>query len=222
MRFNRFVFLCLLLILAIGGCAKKEEKGTGLTSKAFPKNTPQPLNYENLSVLIGDMKTFSQAAKKIDRKTVNEMNSRYVDVYFSTEQQPLLLNLYPDPANHRVIHLVVPKDPKTGSDFVLRFDKKLPIIDSNQILLELHTSRPDAPLTCPMQADDLTAYMKDYQTHKYVVKYKLFKRFSQSGTYDFDAISYPAYRVKGLPFIVFDIVSAQLTDLTTNATADCK
>jgi hypothetical protein len=221
MRYFPFVVVGLLSLFVAAGCGKKEESSTA-SSKGFPKSTPQPLNYETLSILIGDMKAFSQAVKKIDRKTVNEIDSRYVDVYFETVQQPLLLNLYPDPTNDLVIQIVVPKDPKTGSDFVLHFDKKLPIINSNEMILELHTSSPDAPLACPMRVGDLTAYMKEYQSHKYEVKYKLFKRFSQSGTYDFDAISYPAYRMKGLPFIVFDIVSAQLTDLTTNAIAECK
>lgn len=200
------------------GCEKKSQNEPA--TKPFPKSIPQPLNYENISVLIEDMKQFSQAVKAVNRKAVGELDARYLDVYFETVQQPLLLNLYP--ANNGILHIVVPKDPKTGSDYVLRFDKKLPVIDSNEVILELRTSSPDAPLTCPIPIADFTAYMKEYRTHKFEVRYKLYKRFSQSGTYDFDALTYPAYRAKGLPFIVFDIVSAQLTDHTANVTADCK
>ena len=227
MKQTESICLRIILILAVCafvfvGCEKKNQSGTGSETKAFPKNAPQPLNYENLSVLIEDMKQFSQSVKAVNRKAVEDLDKRYLDVYFETVQQPLLLNLYPDPANNRILHIVVPKDPKTGSDYVLRFDKKLPVINSNEVILELRTSSPDAPLTCPLAVSDLTTYMKEYRTHKFEVKYKLYKRFSQSGTYDFDALTYPAYRAKGLPFIVFDIVGAQLTDLTVNATADCK
>lgn len=215
----RTVLILVVCAFVFVGCEKKNQNETPGT-KPFPKNTPQPLNYENISVLIGDMKQFSQAVKAVNRKTVEEIDARYVDVYFETVQQPLLLNLYP--ANNRVLHIVVPKDPKTGSDYLLRFDKKLPVIDSNEVILELRTSSPDSPLTCPMPEGDFTEYMKEYRTHKFEVRYKLYKRFSQSGTYDFDALTYPAYRSKGLPFIVFDIVSAQLTDITANVTAECK
>jgi hypothetical protein len=143
-------------------------------------------------------------------------------VYFETDQQPLLLNLYPDPVNGKVIHVLVPKDPRTGADYVLHFDKNLPVIDSKKLLLELQTSSPEAPLTCPMEVTDLSTYMKEYRDHKFRVRFKLFKQFSQSGTFDFDALVYPVYRSKGLPFLTFDIVSAELTDLTANSVVLCK
>jgi hypothetical protein len=217
------IFLMLYAgILHQWGCKKEEKKEIVSTAHKFPKNIPQPLNYQNLSILIEDMKRFSQAVKAINHSKVQEIDDRYQDVYFETEQEPLLLNLYPDPANGRVLHVLMPKDPKTGSDYVVRFDQKLPVIDSNTVIFELHTASPDAPLTCPMQLTDISEYMKEYRDHKFRVRYKFFKRFSQSGTYDFDALTFPAYRSKGLPFIVFDIVSAQLTDQTVNVTFDCK
>lgn len=219
-----FLTLVLAMSVVFSGCKtdKKEVTEAGGTRKAFPKNAPQPLNYENLSKLIQDMKEFSQAVKQVNQKEVQEIDSSYQGVYFETIQQPLLLNVYPDPANSKVIHLVVPKNPQTGSDYVLRFDQKLPVINSNEVIIELHTSSPDAPLSCPMQVTDLSVYMKEYRGHKFQIRYKLFKQFSQSGTFDFDALVYPVYRSKGLPFLVFDIGGAQLTDLTANATVDCK
>ncbi len=221
---NGLLFAVLLIaqIVILPGCKKEDNKEASAPSKVFPKNLPQPLDYPTISAMISDMDRFSRAVKAVNHKEVESIDERYRDVYFETQQQPLLLNLYPDPTNGRIIHLVVPKDPKTGSDYVLHFEQKLPIIDSNSVLLELHPPTTDAPLSCPMQLTDIAAYMKHYQDHKYEIRYKLSKRFSQSGTYDFDALRFPAYRSKGLPFIVFEIVSAQLTDLTTKQTIDCK
>ena len=213
--------ILLLVVPVLSGCKKEKKREAGAV-KIFPKNVPQSLNYENVSTLIGDMKEFSQAVKSVNQKEVQEIDGRYQDVYFETDQQPLLLNLYPDHANGKVIHVVVPKDPRTGSDYVLNFDKNLPIINSKKLLLELQTSSPEAPLTCPMEVTDLSTYMKEYRDHKFRVRFKLFKQFSQSGTFDFDALVYPVYRSKGLPFLNFDILSAELTDLTANSTVLCK
>ncbi len=141
-RSSLLALILLSTVFFVGGCKTDIKKESASVSKGFPKNVPQPLTYQNVSTLIEDMKEFSQAVKAVNKKEVQAIDDRYQDVSFETEQQPLLLNLYPDPANGKVIHVVVPKDPQNGSEYVLRFDQKLPVIDIIPILAMTPSSLP--------------------------------------------------------------------------------
>jgi hypothetical protein len=66
------------------------------------------------------------------------------------------------------------------------------------------------------------AYVNEYRTHELRVKFTLYKRFLKSATFDFDALTFPVYRTRGLPFVVFELVKAELADKTAGVSAPCR
>lgn len=212
------VFACLCLY----SCNAEKKQDQIHAAPSFPKNTPQDLNYETVSRILNDMKTYTETVKKLDHATSQKLDQNYQGVTFKTQQKPLFLNVYPDPAGGRVIFLLVPKEPSTGSSYLLTFDRKLPVIDSETVELQVRTRDPEKPLTCSLQVADLAAYMTEYPSHQIVVEYQFTKKFLQSGTYDFDALTVPGYRQRGYVFITFDLAKAEVKDLTANLlTAKC-
>ena len=217
-----YKYACLVLLMSLSLYSCGGQKGqNGSSVPALAKNTPHELTFETVSRIIQDMKRYTDAVKKLDHSTIQPIDQDYQGVRFTTQQPPLFLNVYPDPAGGRVIFLLVQKDPSTGSNYLLTFDKKLPVIDSETVELQIRTKDPEKPLTCSMQVADTAAYMTQYPSHKIVVQYELTKKFLQSGTYDFDALTVPSYRQRGYAFITFDLVKASLKDETANLTADC-
>lgn len=208
-----------LLVLTLFCCNKaKTTVGSG---KVFPPGKPVPLTYENVSALITDMDQFSSAVKSLDDRTIKTIDARYKDVQFELDQPPLILNATPDPANSKVLFLFSPKDPKTGSNYVLSFDKKLPVIDSTTVEIQLRGDAPEFSLNCRMDVPDPVAYAHERESHVYEAKYMLTKRFYRSGTYDFDALRFMPYRNNGVAFIVFDASKVELRDTTANLGASC-
>jgi len=213
------VFVMSLSVVC--GCRDNEATVQPSTT-TFPRNTPQELNYQNISVLLQDMKAFAVGVRALNQRMLQAIDAKYKDVTFKIDQQPLFINVYPDPATKAVIFLLMPKDPRTGSNYLLTFEKKVPVADSDTIEIQIRTENPEQPFQCKLQVSDPSAYMKERENHKYSVMYTLRKAFLQSGTYDFDALTYPSYRTKGFPFIVFDFVSAELKDTTLRRTTSCK
>jgi hypothetical protein len=203
------------------GC-KKEESKSNVPEKAFPKGTPQELNYDNISLLIQDMHQFSKALRPLNHEKLKSIDERYKGVFFDHKAKPLFINVYPDIDNKRVVFLISPKDPATGSNYVLKFDKNLPVVKSNTLEVIVRLPDPEEPLTCWMPMNDPGKYVSEVQSHLFTVRYKLFKKFLQSGTFDFDALTIPTYRTRGMPFIVFDLDEAELTDTTAKISCMCQ
>lgn len=191
-------------------------------SRTLPKGVPQELNYDNVSLLLEDMDRFVKALKPLNLEAAQRVDARFNGVTFQTVQPPLFVNVYPDPANKRVVFLIFPKDPKTGSTYLLHFDKKLPVVNEDTIEVQIRTRNPEEPLTCLLDQPDPQAYVDQVRTHLFSVRYLLFKRFLQSGTFDFDGLSIPTYRQRGYPFIVFDLGKAELNDNTAKLTCECR
>lgn len=210
----------LFSLLWIYSCDQKAGQ-PGSSTPAFAKDKPHELNFETVSRLIQDMNQYNDSVKKLDHSKIQALDGRYQGVHFTVQQKPLFLNVYPDPAGGRVIFLLVPKDPTTGSNYLLTFDKKLPVVDAETIELQVRTKDPEKPLTCTLPVTDTAAYMTAYPTHQYVVEYQFTKKFLQSGTYDFDALTVPSYRQRGYAFITFDLAKVQVKDQTANSTAEC-
>jgi hypothetical protein len=213
--------LLLLALVLCSGCGGGEGAGA-LSTKAFPKGEPQPLTYENVSTLINDMDTFASAVKKLDQDMIKTVDQRYSDVQFEMEQPALFLNVYPDAPNGRVVFLLVPKDPETGANYLLAFEKKLPVIDAYSIEAHLRNANQENPITCAMTVADPVAYVQDHGSHTYRAHYLMSKRFFQSGTYDFDSLHFESYRSAGNVFVVFDPLKIELKDTTANLSCICK
>jgi hypothetical protein len=201
---------------------KKENGKSNVAEKAFPKGTPQELNYDNVTLLIQDMQQFSKALRPLNHEKAKSIDERYKGVFFEQKAKPLFLNVYPDVDNKRVVFLISPKDPATGSNYVVKFDKNIPIANSNTVEVIVRLPDPEGPLTCWMSMNDPGAYVSEVQSHLFTVRYKLFKKFLQSGTFDFDALTIPTYRTRGMPFIVFDLDDAELTDTTAKLSCKCQ
>lgn len=218
MKQNLILFILCCCLISCG----EEKPKVQLSGKTFPKGAPQELNYENVSTLLDDMKAFAASVKALDRKTIRTINDGYTGVLFQTTQKPLFLNVYPDPTNKAIIFLLLPKDPQTGSNYLLKFDKNLPAVGENIIELQIRTKDEQTPLNCTLPVPDAAAYMQEYRTHSYEAKYIFRKQFIQSGTFDFDALTYPAYRTRGYPFIVFDLTKTEITDTTAHLACECR
>ncbi len=213
------VALLAALLFACGG--QKESEKQPPAGPALATKTAQALTYELVSRILKDMSSYTTAVKKLDNASLQKLDKSYQGVTFTTEQKPLFLNVYPDQAGGRIIFLLVPKEPTTGSNYLLTFDRKLPVIDSETVELQIRTKDPEKPFTCSLQVADTAAYMTEYPSHQFVVRYNFTKKFLQSGTYDFDALTVPSYRTRGYPFIVFDFGKAEVVDQTANLTASC-
>jgi hypothetical protein len=212
------VSLAVLVLFACKPAEKKKEE----SRKPWPTGAPLGLTYENVSVILQDMEAFTGAVQKLDGPRTREIDDRYRQVLFGVEAEPLFINVYPDPPYSRIVFLIMPKDVQTGTDFSYNYPKLLPVVRTRKIEIKIRTSHPEEPLVCLMKVPDTAAYMDEQDSHKYVVRFYLRKRFIQSGTFDFDALTIPSYRPRGVPFIAFDLDQAQLTDLTTNKSCDCK
>jgi len=211
-----FILCCFLI-----SCGQEKPK-VPLSGKTFPKGTPQDLNYENMSALLNDMKAFAASVRSLDQKAIQTINERYTGVLFQTTQKALLLNVYPGPTNKAIVFLLVPKDPQTGANYLLKFDKTLAAAGENVLELQIRTKDEQTPLNCTLPVPDAAVYMQEYRSHAYEAKFTFRKQFVQSGTYDFDALTYPAYRTRGYAFIVFDLTKTELTDKSANLTCECR
>jgi len=218
----RPLFILLAVLLLCFAACQKQQNTAVTQEKSFPKHVGQALNYENLSILLKDMQAYAAAVKKLDQTALKAINNRYTDVYFQSTVSPLFLNVYPDAPNGKIVFLMVPKDPETGADFLLKFDKKLPVVNSETIQIQVRSENPDQPYNCLLPVSNPSEYMNEYKNHKLAARYTLYKRFLQSGTFDFDALTVPGYRTSGYPFIVFLLVKSELTDSTVNQTVECK
>lgn len=220
MRTKTFGALLFVLSLTLPFCDSKKDAGKE-TATTFPEGSTQNLTYENVSKILQDMHRYNAAVQKLDNSTLQQLDRNYQSVTFRTDQKTLFLNVYPDPAGGRIIFLLVPKEPSTGANYLLTFDKKLPVIDSETVELQVRTKDPEKPLTCTLAVPDTAAYMTEYPSHEFVAQYHFKKRFLQSGTYDFDALTVPSYRSRGYAFITFDLLKAEVKDQTANLTATC-
>jgi hypothetical protein len=216
---KKHVFI-LLLVASLISCGGKSASN-GTSKPSFPKNSPQQLNEQTISAVLKDMKTYTDAVQKLDQSVLKGLDRDYEGVIFHTEQKPLFLNVYPDAAGGRVIFLMMPKDPATGSNYLLTFGKELPVVNDKTIELQIRTRDPEQPLTCAMKVTDPAAYMSEYQSHDVIASYELTKKYLRSGTYDFDALTVPSYRQHGYAFITFDFHKAEVMDKTANLTATC-
>ncbi len=217
----RQTLVVIMLACMLSGC-KKDDSKSNVQEKSFPKGTPQEFNYDNVSLLIQDMQKFSKALRPLDHEKAKAVDERYKGVFFEYKAKPLFLNVYPDVDNKRVVLLISPKDPATGSNYVLKFDKNLPVVNTNTIELIVRLRDAEEPLTCWMSMEDPGKYVSEVQSHLFTVRFKLFKKFLQSGTFDFDALTIPTYRTHGIPFIVFDQDDAELTDTTAKISCKCQ
>src|SRR5262245_58514885 len=217
---NKFIFLGFIFVLICTGCSKRKPEDE-LPVKSFPKGVPQKLTYENVSMLIADMQRFHNALKPLDTKRAKAIDERYKGVFFELQQKPLFLNVYFDPQNKRIVFLIAPKDPATGENYLLKFDKNLPLVNMNTVEVQLRLKDNEAPLTCLLSHEDPDGYVQEVQSHLFTVKYKLYKKFLQSGSFDFDALTIPTYRKHAYPFIVFDLDEAELTDTTAKLSCRC-
>lgn len=210
-----------ILSLTVLGCNKErtEEKPP---AKSFPKGVPQSLNYETTTQIIEDMQRFQKALKPLDIERAKAIDERYKGVFFELQVKPLFVNVYPDPPNKRVVFLIVPKDPVTLETYLLKFDKNLPVVNMDTVEIQIRLRDQESPLTCLMPHENSDAYVQEVQSHLFTVKYKLYKKFLQSGTFDFDGLTIPTYRKRALPFIVFDLDEAELTDTTAKLSCKCK
>jgi hypothetical protein len=189
---------------------------------SFPKNSKQQLDEKTFSLILQDMKRYTEAVRELDHSVLKTLDDQYSTVTFETEQKPLFLNVYSDKPSGQIVFLMMPKDPETGSNYLFQFPKNLPVINGKTVELQIRTQDAEKPLTCMMKVPDPAAYMPDFKSHEVTAQYELKKHFLQSGTYDFDALNMPSYRQRGYPFVTFDYQKAQVIDKTANLTADCK
>jgi hypothetical protein len=217
---GKFLIIAILTLGAFS-CGSDQKPNGPISGSAFPKNQPQELTYQTVSKIIQDMKQFHSAVQKLHEPTLRSIDQNYQNVVFVIDRSPLFLNVYPDPAGGRIIFLLVPKDPATGGNYLLTYDQKLPVIDSETVELQIRTKDPEKPLTCTLDVADTAAYMTEYPSHQFHARHLLTKKFLQSGTYDFDALTVPGYRTRGYAFITFDLVKAEVVDQTANLTASC-
>lgn len=216
----KIIFLGSILALICIGC-KKQNAQDELPAKSFPKGTPQKLTYENTSMLIEDMQRFHKALRPLDANKAKAIDERYKGVFFELETKPLFVNVYSDPPNKRVVFLIAPKDAATGENYLAKFDKNLPVVNMNTAEIQLRLKDNEAPLTCLLRLKNPDEYVNDVQGHLFTVKFKLYKKFMQSGSFDFDALTITSYRKHAYPFIVFDVDEAQLTDTTAKQSCKC-
>ena len=219
MKLSKCCVIGLLIILF--ACGGEKNQKDAAAKPGFDTKTPQNLNYETVTRILQDMSAYTTAVKKLDNAGLQKLDKSYQGVKFTTEQKPLFLNVYPDQAGGRIIFLMVPKEPSTGSNYLVTFDRKLPVIDSETVELQVRTKDPEKPLTCSLPVTDTAAYMTEYPSHQMIARYFFTKKFLQSGTYDFDALTVPSYRTRGYAFIVFDFAKAEVVDQTANLTASC-
>ena len=209
----------LFLITIAGGCGNEKHEGT---TKAATPGPPKTLDYGTLTTVTQDMKDFAAAIQSRDGDVLNKINGRYSGALFQADLKPLLYQVYPDPSGKAIVFLIYAKDPRTGSDYLLHFDRKLPAVDTEVLELQIRTKDPNTPLNCIMNVADPQTYVKEYEKHDIVAHYTFSKQFLQSGTYDFDAIRYTSYRTHGYPFVVMDLLKTQLEDRTINAKTECR
>jgi hypothetical protein len=209
-----------ILLLMIASCSGPEKSST--TVKAAPAGPPKKLDYATTAALVTDMKSFATAIQSRDEKILQQVDARYSGTLFELDIKPLLYNVYPDPSGKAVVFLIYPKDPRTGSDYRLQFDRKVPAVNTETIEIQIRTKDANTPLNCIMNVPDPKTYVKEYESHDIIAHYTLSKHFMQSGTYDFDALLYPSYRLHGYPFVVFDLSKTELVDKTVNATTSCR
>jgi len=212
------IIAAFFIVLAASGCGD-EKKATTKTASPGP---PKQLDYTTVSTLVKDMKDFAGAIQSRDGDILNRVNDTYSGVLFKADLKPLLYQVYPDPTGKSVVFLIYTKDARTGSDYLLHFDSKLPATNTEVLELQIQTKDPNTPLNCIMNVPDPKTYVKEYEDHDIVAHYTFSKQFLQSGTYDFDAILYPSYRTHGYPFVVMDLVSIELEDRTIKATTQCR
>lgn len=212
------IFGLILTFICIGCKQKAHDE---LPAKSFPKGVPQKLTHENVSMLIEDMQRFHKALRPLDANRAKAIDERYKGVFFELEAKPLFVNVYADPPNKRVVFLIVPKDPATGENYLLKFDKNLPVVNMNAAEIQIRLKDNEAPLTCLLPHQDPDAYVQEVQSHLFTVKNKLYKKFMQSGSFDFDALTILTYRKHAYPFIVFDLDEAELTDTTAKLSCKC-
>ena len=217
----RTISILLLLLYSMIACNGRQSSQAP-AARGLPKSRPQPLEYQNVSILLQDMDLFSKSVRKLEKANVQKINDLYRGVVFEMKKAPLLYNVYADPAGGRVVFVVFPKDPRTGSNYLLTFDKSLPVVNTDTIEIQIRTKDPEQPLNCLMQAPDPETYMKDYRSQNYEAQFTFTKQFLQSGTFDFDALTVPSYRMHGHPFIVFDLVKMKLIDTTANLSTECR
>jgi len=211
------LFILLLSIVSCGGAEK-----SNATVKSAPAGPPKKLDYATTAALAADMKSFATAIQSRDQNVLQQIDDRYSAALFELDIKPLLYNVYPDPSGKAVVFLIYPKDPRTGSDYRLQFDRKIPATGTEMIEIQIRTKDPNTPLNCIMNVADPKAYVKEYESHDIIARYTFSKQFLQSGTYDFDALLYPSYRLHGYPFIVLDLVKTELVDKTVNAATSCR
>jgi hypothetical protein len=216
----KVIFLGSIVALICIGC-KKQTSQDDLPAKSFPKGTPQKFTYENMSMLIEDMQRFHKALRPLDANRAKQIDARYKGVFFEIEAKPLFVNVYSDPQNKRVVFLIAPKNAATGENYVLKFDKNLPVVNMNLAEIQLRLKDNEAPLTCLLPQENSDQYVQDVQGHLFTVKYKLYKKFMQSGSFDFDALTITSYRKHAYPFIVFDVDEAELSDTTAKQSCKC-
>jgi hypothetical protein len=221
-QLTKIVTVSLIPFLLLTGCKNQNQNQPEEKLRPVPKNIPLALDYQIVSVVLKDMERFIKALRPLDGARLKEIDDRYKDVRFLTQQKPLFINVYPEPSGKRVIFLLVPKDPDTGTTYLLHFDKELPIVKSKVLELQLRKINPEEPLTCHLSIPDPNAYIQDVRSHLFSVRYILYKRFLQAASFDFDALTIPTYRTRGYPFIVFDIVKAELIDTTAKLTCECR
>jgi hypothetical protein len=216
----KIIFLGSILALICIGC-KKQTAEDELPAKSFPKGVPQKLTFENTSMLIEDMQRFHKTLRPLDANRAKAIDERYKGVFFELDAKPLFVNVYADPPNKRVVFLIAPKDPATGENHVEKYDKNLPVVNMNLAEIQLRLKDNEAPLTCLLPQENPDEYVQNIQGHLFTVKYKLYKKFMHSGSFDFDALTIKSYRKHTYPFIVFDVDEAELTDTTAKQSCKC-
>ena len=215
----KIILFGFILGLIFISCKQKSQEE--LPAKSFPKSVPQKLTHENVSMLIEDMQRFHKALRPLDANRAKAIDERYKGVFFELDAKPLFVNVYADPPNKRVVFLIVPKDPITGENYLLKFDKNLAVVNDKTVEIQLRLKDNEAPLTCLLPHQDPEAYVQEVQSHLFTAKYKMYKKFLQSGSFDFDALTITTYRKHTWPFIVFDLDEAELTDTTAKLSCKC-
>lgn len=216
---TKFWILILLPFLFLTSC-EKENASEQKVEPAFPAGQPQLLDFDSISILLQDMQTYAASVKRLDQKELRRIDSRYQGVQFVTEQPPLILNSEPDVGK---VRFVIPlKDHRSGTNYLLTFGKPFPVVNNETVELRIRTPDPQQLVQCTMEVEDAGAYMNEFRAHDLFVHLLLTKKFLQSGTYDFDALSIESYRTSGYPFIVFDLVEAKLFDRDANITGNCQ
>src|SRR5207247_6782398 len=164
-------------MVSCGGTNKAQN-----SAKSAPAGPPKKLDYAMTASLVTDMKSFATAIQSRDEKVLQQINERYSGALFELDIKPLLYNVYPDPTGKAVVFLIYPKDPRTGSDYRLQFDRKIPAAATETIEIQIRTKDANTPLNCIMNVPDPKTYVKEYESHDIIAHYTLSKQFFQSGT----------------------------------------